>query len=313
LNWHNWLSYLLPYIEATTVYNRIDQNSPLFSPWSVSSGACGYTVSYTYQNSGCICTDACAPARPLAAVIPAFVCPSAPRNSNPFKEHTYELFSCCGGALSGACHCGPCYRTCRLSGASDYGGLNGYHDSVLCWYEHNGGLDGGTHHRCGVLVCPSNTCCNGQIGGINIERITDGSSTTLLSEELAGKPDLWIKGVRTTMSAACPSPVQNAKNAGHGYTIGNPGGCWGCMNNEMHWIIGSTFNGKGYPAGGTPSCFFNCTNENNVNAVYSFHPGSGGVLLSDGSAHMLSENISIIVFVNMISYDGHQQVLDSSF
>jgi prepilin-type N-terminal cleavage/methylation domain-containing protein len=33
-NYHSWMSFLLPYIEATTVYNKIDQNSPLFSPWS---------------------------------------------------------------------------------------------------------------------------------------------------------------------------------------------------------------------------------------------------------------------------------------
>src|SRR5580698_3625763 len=87
LNYHNWLSWLLPYMEAGTVYNRIDQNSPLFSPWSVTQGA--YTATYTSQNSGCPCVNPCAAATPLAAVIPTFLCPSAPRNSNPFKEHTY--------------------------------------------------------------------------------------------------------------------------------------------------------------------------------------------------------------------------------
>ena len=42
-------------------------------------------------------------------------------------------------------------------------------------------------------------------------------------------------------------------------------------------------------------------------------PGAGGVLMADGSAHMLSENISVSVFVKMISFKGGQQVLDSNF
>jgi prepilin-type N-terminal cleavage/methylation domain-containing protein len=312
LNYHNWLSWLLPYMEANTVYNRIDQNSPLFSPWSVTTGACGYTATFTFQNSGCSCTNACAAATPLAAAIPAFVCPSSPRTSNPFKEHTYELFSCCGGALTGSCHCGPCYKICRLDGASDYGGINGFHRALCCWYKANGGLvDRSKHKVCGVLACPSNSCEAGGAGGIAIEQITDGSSTTLLSVEMAGKPDLWIKGVKTAMSPASPSPVQCGYRTGHGFTISNPGGCWGCWNNGLHWIIGSTFNGKGFPTGGAPTCFFNCTNENNVNCVYSFHPGAGGVVMCDGSAHMVSENISVTVFLNMITFHGNQQVLDS--
>jgi 2-dehydro-3-deoxyphosphogluconate aldolase / (4S)-4-hydroxy-2-oxoglutarate aldolase len=48
---------------------------------------------------------------------------------------------------------------------------------------------------------------------VQIERITDGTSTILLTEETAGKPDLWIKGVKTTISCATPSPpgLQNHK------------------------------------------------------------------------------------------------------
>ncbi len=53
--------------------------------------------------------------------------------------------------------------------------------------------------------------------------ISDGTSTTLLSEEMAGKPDLWIKGVKTTMSSLFAQPDQP------GYTITNPGGCWALL------------------------------------------------------------------------------------
>jgi prepilin-type N-terminal cleavage/methylation domain-containing protein len=303
-NYHNWTSWLLPYIEAGTIYQQIDQNSPLFSPWSFSAGAgCAAPRTYTSKNSGCCTTDACANIRPIAQVIPTYVCPSTPRNANPFKEKTYEFGSCCGGCQG--CHSAACWTFSRMAGASDYGGINGYHGCVLNWYKALGGQDGGMYHRCGALVCPSNTCAAGNLGGVPMEYITDGTSTTVLSEEMAGKPDLWIKGVKTAMSVAKPSPLQN-------YTISNPGGCWACWNNSAHWITGSNFAGNGSANNGA-TCFFNCTNENNMNAVYSFHPGSGGVVMCDGSAHMLSENISVVVFINMISFKGHQQVLDSAF
>ena len=161
-------------------------------------------------------------------------------------------------------------------------------------------------HAAAPWICPSNDCRGGQLGGVSIERISDGTSTTLLSEEMAGKPDLWIKGVKTTMSASSPSPI-------NGYTITNPGGCWACWNNSAHWIDGSNYAGTGKGTNGQPTCFFNCTNENNGNAVYSFHPGTGGVVMCDGSAHMLSENIAVSVFFKMISFRGGQQVLDSQF
>ncbi len=302
-NYHNWASFLLPYMEATTIYNRIDQNSPLFSPWSFSSGAgCAAPQTYTAKNSGCLCTDPCSANYPTAAVIPTWLCPSTPRNANPFKEKVYEFGSCCGG--DACCHPQPCFTFTRLQGASDYGGINGYHSCALNWYRQSGGQDCDARFpRCGALICPSNDCKGGQLGGVSVEFITDGTSTTMLTEEMAGKPDLWIKGVKTTMSPCKPSPLQ-------GYTVTNPGGCWACWNNAAHWINGSNFAGNG-GAGGGPTCVVNCTNENNANGAYSFHPGSVGICMCDGSAHMISENIAITVFINMISFKGHQQVLDS--
>jgi prepilin-type N-terminal cleavage/methylation domain-containing protein len=299
-NFHNWASFLLPYMEASTVYRQIDQNSALQSPWTPPVG-----LKFTAHNSGCGCTsagacyDPCAAARPMAAQIPAWVCPSAPRTSNPFKEQT----ECFNGI--------NCNTFTRLAGASDYGGINGYHHCILCWFKANGGFDGGIYHRCGALVCPSNvgSCSGSTTPNVPIEYITDGTSTTLLSEEMAGKPDLWIKGVKTPICHTNGTPVEKIKG------LTNPGGCWACWNNAAHWIVGSNFAGNGTV--GSPKtqavCFFNCTNEDNVNCVYSFHPGSGGVVMCDGSAHMLSENISVSVFMKMISFRGRQQVLDSAF
>jgi prepilin-type N-terminal cleavage/methylation domain-containing protein len=302
MNYHNWLSFLLPYIEAVNVYNKIDQNSPLMSPWSSPFGQ-----TWTFKNSGCLSCDTCAAARPIASVIPAFVCPSAPRNSNPFSDTTCI---CCGAI-----------NLTRLSGATDYGGIQGYHGCLLPWFKANGGLDCGSHHRCGVLICPTNVAdaCGGADNtsptpNVKIDCIRDGSSTTLLSEEMAGKPDYWVRGKKVGSKGTCFQPLTgNAFSPFDKFTTNNPGGSWASFYNASHWIVGSNFTGLAAPGGGNPTCFFNCTNEDNANAVFSFHPGAGGILMADGSAHMLSENISVSVFVKMISFKGGQQVLDSNF
>jgi len=312
LNFHTAFEWLLPYMESGTVYQRLDENSANFSPWTNGgTQTCGQTFNYTSLNSGCLSTDSQAACRPYAAVIPAFVCPSSPRTANPFKEHVYELFSCCGGKTSGACHCGPPWVICRLAGAIDYNEVNGYHSAIGCWFKkNNGGKSDGNAN--GVMACPSATGA-APTGGTAIESIFDGTSTTLLFAEMAGKPDLWIRGVKTAMSSCHPSPVEASRGGTRGYAITNPGGCWACPNTGMHFTLGSDFTGTFLPTGGAPTCFFNCTNENNCNAIYSFHPGSGGVVMCDGSAHMLSENISVTVFMKMVSFNGRQQVLDSSF
>jgi prepilin-type processing-associated H-X9-DG protein len=56
----------------------------------------------------------------------------------------------------------------------------------------------------------------------------------------------------------------------------------------------------------------NCINLWSLN-YYSFHPGSCGVAMADGSARMISENISITVIARLMSYKGHAPVTDSAF
>ena len=59
-------------------------------------------------------------------------------------------------------------------------------------------------------------------------------------------------------------------------------------------------------------CFINCTNQAKMN-LYSFHPGSCGLAMCDGSAHMVSENIGTLPFCRMITYNGRAPVTDSAF
>jgi prepilin-type N-terminal cleavage/methylation domain-containing protein len=287
-NMHPWAAQLLPFLEAQTVYNKICQNSPQFSPFCMPAGKWSCARKYTYKNSGCPSKNPCANLTPSAQVIPGYICPSSPRTVNPFVEHTYAI-TCCFNPC--------CFTFCRLSGASDYSIICGYGHCINNWYKTSGGKS----------ICNSGLfCCTA--GGVSIDQITDGTSSTIFSTEMAGRPNLRIRGVNKGVpSNSSPGPIT-------GINQGNPGGCWACYFNAESdtWYTGSLFDGtKGpntFPS--PPICFFNCTNEATGNVIYSFHPGSGGVAMCDGSAHMLSDGISVVVFCNMMSFRGHEKVTD---
>ena len=305
MNVHTWGQYLLPFLEATTVSNRICNNAPLFSPICIPAPT---PQKFTALNSGCPCLDPCSAVRPLAAVVPPFVCPSAPRTTNPFVEKT-QCWNCCFTCWS---------NFTRLSGASDYQAINAYHRNVCCWNQYNGGpclTSHGVDRRPGIMICPSD--CP---PAVSIDMVTDGTSSTILTTEIAGRPCLWIRGGCGTYPVGKQSGrysiirCHGGTKPGCAFTVSNPGGCWGCVKNAESWVSGSNFYGTWpQPAQHAPVCFFNCSNEHDANFVYSFHPGTGGAAFSDGSAHMLSENISVRVMCALITFRGHEIVTDSSF
>jgi prepilin-type N-terminal cleavage/methylation domain-containing protein len=309
-NLHTWGEYLLPFLEATTVYNRIDHNSSIYSP-----GTFG-TCTFTSKNSGCVCSCACATSTPAAAVIPTFVCPSTPRTANPFTEHTQ-----CWSNMAG-------FSPTRLMGASDYHALSKiYHGATgSAWRAATGrnpfGGCGcpGDHVPCcrGVMAGPSCCCpCLQHTDGVSVDQITDGTQTTILTSELAGRPDLWIKGgcgVRGGKQSQYSLVHQICCNPpGTPYTVSNPGGCWGCWNNAYDDVQGSNFSGTNNAPSPFAVCIINCTNEWRRNYSYSFHPGSTGICMCDGSARMISENISIVVFCALATYRSHEPITDAQF
>jgi prepilin-type N-terminal cleavage/methylation domain-containing protein len=286
-NLHTWPERLLPFVEGTTVYNRICMNAPIFSPVCLSGAPC--PTKYTFKNSGCPCSDACAPARPAAAVIPSYACPSSPRTQNPFVEgnsvYEYCLMSCFGFK--------------RLHGALDYQGLCNLDAYANAFYAKTRGIGSGQGTGpTGVFHDFLTNLC-----GLTMEQITDGTSTTLFCTELAGKPDCWTRGGKTTL----PTPISGAAF--------NSGGAWASPS-AVSYILGSDFSGLTSPSCfsssncSAPVCFINCTNEIGYNAIFSFHPGSGGVAMCDGSARMLSEDISIVVFAGLMTPRGREAVTD---
>jgi hypothetical protein len=147
---------------------------------------------------------------------------------------------------------------------------------------------------------------------VSLDLITDGTQTTIHFTELAGRPDLWVRGAKQgpphqyswIRCGGCPCSCA--------LTVSNPGGCWGCFKNGENYVAGSSFDGK-HQASGAACCIINCTNEIGANFSYSFHPGCAGLAMCDGSVHMISENISLLTFCNMVSFRGREVVTDSSF
>jgi prepilin-type N-terminal cleavage/methylation domain-containing protein len=313
-NVHVWGERLLQYLEASTVYNRICMNAPIFSPACLSAPPFGGGT-YTALNSGSCCAGQ---TRPAAAIIPAYVCPSAPRSTNPFQEAGL-VTEFTGGLIP----CNPGGVKPYWAGASDYTAINCYccglanaYDKATNPCDPQGSKSFctpmGCNRRAGVLNWLN---IRHGFGPTSIDMITDGTSTTIFCGELAGRPNLWQRGVKKIASCPCQggnlvpvnsSPLFPAPPA-------NAGGCWGCLDNAYNQMFGSTFAGGTAPSTGTaPVCFMNCTNQAKMN-LYSFHPGSCGLAMCDGSAHMVSENIGIVPFCRMITFKGRSPVTDSSF
>ncbi|HEV7999561.1 MAG TPA: DUF1559 domain-containing protein [Planctomycetaceae bacterium] len=305
-NIHVWGERLLSFMEASNVYRRICMNAPIFSPVCLANPPF-MAGTYTSLNSGSCCAGQ---TRPAGAIIPGYVCPSAPRTTNPFQESGLVTeFS--GGALL------PYW-----AGANDYTAINCYCCGLAHAYDFQttpcdpqGNKSFCTPHGCnrraGVLNWLS--IRHGYLP-TSIDMITDGTSTTIFCGELAGRPDLWQRGVKKIAKCACQGgnlvPVNNSPS--FPAPPANAGGCWGCLDNAYNQMYGSTFSGGTAPVSGTaPVCFINCTNQAKMN-LYAFHPGSCGLAMCDGSAHMVSENIGIIPFCRMITFSGRSPVADSA-
>jgi prepilin-type N-terminal cleavage/methylation domain-containing protein len=299
-NLHTWGEYVLPYLEARTVYEALDMNSPNFSPVNLTHY---YALGcYTSANSGCPCSDPCAAKRPTAVAIPAFVCPSTPRIQNPFPEvMTCWPIWACGGSGN------PNYV--RMRGASDYVTIVTYNKGIGKWFAAASGGQCQSSTTGLFFYSPLASAAGGKNGPNpqpTLERVYDGLSTTIMFSEMAGRPDLWGRGTKLAPAGSATkapwAPSAHAKAVS--------GGCWACYTNTNQAVRGGAYDGSTSGPTTFPSCFFNCSNDLETDGTYSFHPGTGGLAMGDGSVHFVSENISVLVYCRLITAQGRQAVTD---
>jgi prepilin-type N-terminal cleavage/methylation domain-containing protein len=308
-DFHYWGERLLPELEAMNVYRKICFNNPMMPP------CCEHKIPlkclscctvneplFAYINESNPCLDPCAQNRPGAQIIPAYICPSAPRTQNPFVE--VQTSESCPGPQNFCETVRPCiFGPGVLVGALDYTPGSGYLGANVTITP--------LGFKYAQLNCGKNELYHaGAINGfdfnVSFDKITDGTATTVLFAELAGRPDYWLRGVKQPAGAI-------VSQQGIGW---NWGGCWACPDSAFQVFSGSTFTGLPFQTLAQlktqPVCFINCVNEWATN-WYSFHPGTVGIAMCDGSARMISESTSLTVCCRLITYKGHAPVTDSSF
>lgn len=115
---------------------------------------------------------------------------------------------------------------------------------------------------------------------LRFAQITDGTSNTILMIEMAGRPERYLQGV----------------------AIGQQdyyAGTWAGVNGEMLYSIDSQAITEPIPG----SCFINCNSFYNP---YSFHSNGFNVMLCDGSARFISDDIDFDTWWKLVQPEDGQ-------
>jgi prepilin-type N-terminal cleavage/methylation domain-containing protein/prepilin-type processing-associated H-X9-DG protein len=182
-----------------------------------------------------------------------FVCPSTPNGSRMIPVIT-------GGVTTSAY-------------AGDYFGPNSFASS-----------------KYGTLSLSGNNqiTCMDDLPRVRMFRdFTDGTTSTMLVTEQAGRADYYIKGIKQASNAALSQ--------------GTAWGSWPSFQVFQVWIFGSDGTTKDGPGG----CTLNC---NNSQGVYSFHKGGSNTSLVDGSVRFLSENMDANVLIALVTINAGEIV-----
>ena len=137
---------------------------------------------------------------------------------------------------------------------------------------------------------------------VKLAKMTDGLSNTIFLDEIAGRPNRYVRGVLTP-NPGSPAGLETITN--------QPGwAAWSSPNALNMWASdqdciheGALHNGT--TANTTYTCLINCCNSQ---GIYSFHSGSANVLMGDGSVRGLNQNMSMDVVMNLHTRDGAEVI-----
>ncbi len=268
-NMHTWSEFILPYLDQANVYNGIDftvtmgsGDATQSSPPDVSAAGTGHN--YTAQHSSAS----------LLAVIPAYICPSAPHANNSVTPYLDDWF---GGGYSTVIY--------YSGGVLDY-------CSKGSWIQGDEGD--------GVLDIDHDTG-EGSSDGVKIGAISDGTTNTiLLGENSAPGSKEWVMGVQgndlhdTGTGLMGPAWQDWQWSVGHFMRDITPGSCDNGHASQVALCPGGRSGGD---------CVINCTNKWNY---YSFHVGGVHMVMCDGSVQFLTESIDKDLFFDLYHRnDGH--------
>jgi len=270
---------------ALALHNYHDEQGT-FPPPYVNKGG-------SYENSGFGFTHGWAPfilpyieERPLYALYRWDVPQYAPENQ-PVEARQLRIFQCPSTPEQDRYFRGGVFAYFHTQGAcGDYNLTLGVNQALaqLGWVDPVGDYRGALTITPTPVLGP--TILSTTTNGTRLTDISDGTSTTILLTEDAGRPRLWQAGK--------PGPDQAL-----------PGGPW---NNFKGPIIlqGSTADGTVQPG----RCALNCTNDGEV---YAFHTGGANAVFADGSVHFLHAGMDIRIMARLITRAGGEVVSGGDF
>jgi hypothetical protein len=149
------------------------------------------------------------------------------------------------------------------------------------WVDSVGDFRGALMHTPTPGLAPTPT-----VAPTRLAAITDGTSTTILVTEVAGRPKHWRSGKSVS-------------------TLLLEGGPWNHFKGGI-LLQGSTSDGSTKLG----PCALNCTNDREV---YAFHPGGASAVLADGSVHFLRGSVNLRVLAGLITRAGGEVVSAEDF
>ncbi|WP_261365347.1 DUF1559 domain-containing protein [Anatilimnocola floriformis] len=213
-----------------------------------------------------------------------YMCPTTPRSMS-------EMMVTGGTTSAGSLNPGA---TATVSAFMDYMVPNGFTVPTGGWtvnFTRNGAADNYTQalwDSSPSFYAPGENAAvwTPNLAPRKIREIKDGTSNTLLVNEMAGWPMNFVG-----------KPRQRMTN-------------WPTNLNRGHWagwqaFVYAMYNSTGTAAGGSSSadlfpCAVNCKNQNQI---YGFHPGGANVLYCDGSVKFASETMSGLLFAQICTID----------
>jgi prepilin-type N-terminal cleavage/methylation domain-containing protein len=274
LNAQGWGVGLLPFMDQAPLYNLYNFSFP---PWVGTNQAV------------------------VATPIPAFNCPTSPRTDNV----TDVLYPAAEAAAIGWTAGAIAYR----AGTTDYivtektvGQFRGVFASAQGYFQ-KGNRNEGPLGEFGTTSIPGVLVSVDRVMTTKISDVRDGTSNTMLLEEMAFREQFYAVGRRV-------APVTNAStDQAWASQIGGSGNWSSPFNTFRHQ--GSTYDGMI----NSGPCGINCNNSRvgaratNVDLTgsggtyYSFHVGGIQALMCDGSVRFLNQNISAPTLVALVSRD----------
>lgn len=290
-NLHGWAAGLLPYLDQQVVANQYNQSVPWFDATNANA---------------------------IKTFIPAFVCPSTPRDSSTVsQDHTNVALNT---LLYSGIHVNNDVGFTVIGAPIDYctisKGKDEFKQAAVAaglppvFQDRESGplVDLVAVYRDLPMINVADAILRMKAG---LAYVTDGPSNTVLLYEMAGREQHYRK--RSVIVSTIANDQADPKILAAG------GNVWADAANYLR-MSGSNADGtmSASPYGGR-ACAINCSNtrygpsgsavtSDSGSGWYSFHAGGAMALLCDGSARFINENISAATLWSLQTRSGGEKV-----